>query len=1144
MITTNSYIIENSDNKVLYRGLKLAESKSNVSYEFYKKGKEIIVDAQVKGAGNKTYTVPLTIKLNGVNEIVSTKSNCTCPYKSNFLGLCEHEAAVILSVMEEINNSPNVLTKNYSKKNTTDIKGNTFETDLKLQENLKQKKYSVDVSDVPLNDKSIELIPEMFVDISSDVDSENLYIKLKVKAGRSYTIKNLCKFSHAVYNKEFFEYGKYLAFNHDVGLFNEDSQKLFWIVYENYCEITNQAASSQEMYLSLNNLTRLLDIYLNKTISFEENEINVIEKDPKINVDIKSITDKQWAESEKTSNFKTKNFTGDIIGANIESQTYSVLGQGKIAWLYRENTIYKCSEYFTQNVLPALVKLNIAEPLSTNDNWDITDYAGHANRYYSDVHGGQYHAQLSRSDFTNFAQSILPTLDQNNLITSNDIDFNQYKPIEPEFIFYLSYAWEYDSYMIECVVKYGETEYQIGKFGSEYRHTKREHEVHNVVKKYFHSLTILERKKYQNYKHLKANTFIVNTKDEIFNLFNSGLNEISYYGDIVYEDNFKWIEIKETPDITIDVDMKNESINLNAYSSEVSDTEILNILKHYNLEKEYFINKNNEYVYIDKGKLDTLDKLVQIINNKNIKSLKDIKLPKYRALYINELLTNHDINIRFKRNDTFKETVKNLKNFKDDNIDIPKNINASLRTYQKQGFRWMAALNEAKLGGILADDMGLGKTLQTITLISYIVDKQKGKSPKFLIVCPASLVYNWNDEFEKFNNTIKTNLIIGSAPERKALIKKNATVFITSYSSLIRDVELFKKIDFELCILDEAQYIKNNNSKISKVVKVINSKNKFALSGTPVENSLKDLWSIFDFLMPGYLYSNREFTQKFITPIKHENSKKLEELKTFVAPFILRRHKSDVLQELPDKVENIQYVDLYKNQRKLYDAHVILLKKEVLLTTEGEFKTKAIKYFSMLTKLRQICCSPLLLSDNLKLKPEDAISSKIDTTIYNIMDCIENNHKVLVFSQFTSMLELLIKYYTKNVSTTRYLYLCGSHTKEQRRSMVEKFQNGGADVFFISLKAGGTGLNLTAADRVIHVDPWWNFAAERQATDRTHRIGQKNSVYVTKLVAKNTIEEKIIAIQNSKKELSESVVDAPESSSFKFTKERLLELLS
>ena len=439
-------------------------------------------------------------------------------------------------------------------------------------------------------------------------------------------------------------------------------------------------------------------------------------------------------------------------------------------------------------------------------------------------------------------------------------------------------------------------------------------------------------------------------------------------------------------------------------------------------------------------------------------------------------------------------------------------------------------------------DMGLGKTLQVISLLLAEEEEyQAGEKEKkrSLIVCPASLVYNWQKEVERFAPSLETVMVTGSASERKDIIKgtKEGQVLITSYDLLKRDVEHYKDLVFAIQVIDEAQYIKNAGTQAAKGVKQITAAFKLALTGTPIENRLSELWSIFDYLMPGFLYTYQKFREEIEIPIMtNQDENKMERLQRMIRPFILRRLKGDVLKDLPEKLEENVFAKLEGEQKELYQAHVQHMRQMLDNKSDAEFKSEKFQILAELTKLRQLCCDPALLFEDYQGE-----SAKSDMCMELIENAVNGGHKVLLFSQFTTMLDRLCDRLGK--SGISYYKLTGSVNKEKRMQMVENFNKDDTSVFCISLKAGGTGLNLTAADIVIHYDPWWNVAVQNQATDRAHRIGQKNIVTVYKLVSEGTIEEKIVQIQEKKKHLAEQVLEGDGMDSVSFTKEEIMQLL-
>ena len=595
--------------------------------------------------------------------------------------------------------------------------------------------------------------------------------------------------------------------------------------------------------------------------------------------------------------------------------------------------------------------------------------------------------------------------------------------------------------------------------------------------------------------------------EKLFDLLKNDLSLLKEKATIYYSDRFKErrvygasslnAKISEGRGIYLEFSFNIENVNENEYKK------IINAFKDnrrfFKLKDESFVDLKDEEVI----------KLLNLIDNlsedSNIKS-NEIKIHKSKAVFINESIKDNRLSFIHGKN--IVEHISNkIESLTDINYEVPKDLKAKLRDYQLTGFNWFKTLSYYEFGGILADEMGLGKTLQTITFLL----SEKGK--KSVIVTPTSLIYNWKSEFEKFAPNLNIKIIHGNKEERiftKEYINEY-DVLLTTYGTLRNDYNLYEDINFDYCIIDEAQNIKNSLSQSSEVVKKLNAKVKFALTGTPIENNLMELWSLFDYIMPGYLYSKKKFQDKFI-----KNEKGIIELKKYIKPFILRRLKNDVMSELPDKIEKRYVVEMTKEQKKVYKTYIDDIKNKM---KEKDLTKDKITIFSYLTKLRQLALDPGILVDGYI-----GGSGKIDVTVDLINEFINNNHKILLFSQFTSVLDNIKTIF--DAEGIEYFYLDGSTKASERVSLVNEFNNSNkVKVFLISLKAGGTGLNLTSADVVIHFDPWWNPAIEDQATDRAHRFGQKNVVEVIKLISKGSIEEKIIKLQESKKEIINEIMN-------------------
>lgn len=587
------------------------------------------------------------------------------------------------------------------------------------------------------------------------------------------------------------------------------------------------------------------------------------------------------------------------------------------------------------------------------------------------------------------------------------------------------------------------------------------------------------------------------------------------------------------------------AIRLNQYSKMlefsfemegIGSQELGEIFASYREKKRYHRLRDGKFLPLDLPRLGIMAELAgQLELDEQDFEAGLIQLPQYRAMYVDQLLEESDWR-GFERNPAFLQLVHNLREPQEMEFVVPERLNPVLRDYQKNGYKWLKTLSCYGLGGILADDMGLGKTLQVLTLI--LEEKGIHKLPS-LVIAPTSLLYNWRDEVKKFTPELKVVIISGVPKTRQEQLQEigNADLVVTSYPLIRRDLELYRDFEFAYCILDEAQHIKNPQTQNAQSVKQIRAKCRFALTGTPVENSLTELWSIFDFLMPGYLWSHGKFIKKFEIPIiKRRDLEVIETLGRHIRPFILRRMKQDVLKELPEKIESKMTVEMTEAQKKVYLAYLGQARQEIAqeLRLNG-FSKSQLKILAALTRLRQICCHPALFLENF-----EGESGKMLLLQEILSDALESGHRLLIFSQFTSMLSL-IKVYL-NSQQIPYFYLDGSIKTETRLELVHAFNQGTGQVFLISLKAGGTGLNLTGADMVIHFDPWWNPAVEDQATDRAYRIGQQNVVQVFKLITEGTIEEKIFELQQKKKELIQTLIQPGETFVNKLSEGEIREL--
>lgn len=620
-------------------------------------------------------------------------------------------------------------------------------------------------------------------------------------------------------------------------------------------------------------------------------------------------------------------------------------------------------------------------------------------------------------------------------------------------------------------------------------------------------------------------------KESTYEFLNEGLQLLMKYCDVFISDALKSVGTKKKYAITVGVHVKSNLLELDINSADLPIDELSDILKSYRKRKRFYRLKNGQLISLESDDLDELNQVI-VENNIQIDKLKKgtVHTPLYRTFGMNETLNNTN-HLLISRSDSFTNSIKNFVSHKND-FTINPHYQSILREYQLSGVQWLSLLKSYQFGGILADDMGLGKTLQVITLL----DSLESDLPS-LVVCPASLILNWEDEVKKFSATLQCIAVHGTQSYRKDCIDhiEDYDLCITSYDYIKRDLEYYQAHKFNYVILDEAQYIKNQNTKNAISVKSLNCNYRLALTGTPIENSLAELWSIFDFLMPEYLFNYHYFKTNFETPIVKDNDEEIQKkLKKLVEPFILRRLKSNVLKELPDKIEQTIAIDFNEEEEKLYIAHAMQISKELQTQIKSKNIDK-IQVLAMIMRLRQICIEPRIVFENIYTN-----SSKMEACLDIVQTFKENNKKVLLFSSFTSVFKFFIEELTKQ--NIKFHLLTGETDKLERHRIVDEFQSDDSTVFLISLKAGGTGLNLTAAEGVIHFDPWWNLSAQNQATDRSHRIGQKNIVQVYNLIMKNSIEEKIIKLQETKKNLADTFIENNEGSLTRLSPEQLLDL--
>lgn len=711
---------------------------------------------------------------------------------------------------------------------------------------------------------------------------------------------------------------------------------------------------------------------------------------------------------------------------------------------------------------------------------------------------------ISKEKVDAFTKGLLKIVRKNLKIDASVTDITLPKEISTKLYFDLRSSY----ILVDALFKYDEKEVNyFDKSNTILRDIDYETKVINDILKYGFEID--------------NNKIILKDIEKEVEFLENGLENLATKYEIFTTEKFKGINIKKKTSVTSMFGIGQDNILSYTFSlGDINSNELVNIFEEIKNKKKYYRLKNGDILNLEDESLKELSDLKDDLELSDAEIIAGHgAILKYRAIYLDSL-KNTKYNI-IKTDNLFDNFIDKFYKFKDINLTLPKDELKILRDYQVTGVKWLYTLAKTGFGGILADEMGLGKTIQVIYYIKQML--KDNENNKFLIVVPTSLAYNWDHEFDSFGSNIKRKICVGNKDKRTKMLSdlNDTNVIITTYGLLREDEELYNNLNFNTMVIDEAQNIKNNMAGITKVVKKVNAETKFALTGTPLENSILELWSIFDFIMPGYLASLTKFQSKYkIKDFDEDSEILIKGLSKQINPFILRRKKQDVVKELPDKLINDIYIELKDEQKKLYVAELERVKEEMkkIIETEGMNKARFL-ILQLLTKLRQICIDPSIVYDNYK----DG-SNKLEQLESIVNEYIKNNHKILIFSSFKTALNIVKE--KLNKAKIKTYMIDGSVPAKDRIEMVDNFNNNDdVKVFLIMLKSGGTGLNLATADVVIHLDLWWNPQAENQATDRAHRIGQKNTVEVIHLITKGTIEEKILELQNKKRILSDKLID-------------------
>lgn len=1138
----NKNVIENLYNDAGYERTKKAQK--------YRKEKRVVIQnyeyenplnfeikAKVKGNG-EIYNTYVLVKEGEIEDV-----SCTCLDYYNHYGVCKHSLATVLTFVDEGNNysledeqqeienetadteeikeqgfelfedmienktieSENKLsTKNISNPNTTQNEYRIFNQMVSIFYN--EELEDVEEEETELKTQgSVKLEPSIYYDKFTG----EMKVEFKIGKTKMYKIKNLSEFYTRTLNKENYSYGKNLKFVHIKENFEEESQKLldFLMKYAEIIKYANSnsnsnyrfygnALSETSIILSNSGIDDLFEILKGKEIlvkrEYTENLVEFTEEKPDIEFILNKLGKDQYE-----------------IVPSIDIYKVSIIIGKKYKYVLSEKKLYRCTKEFENS------NLKMLEIFRQN--------------YMTEV-------KLGKKELSQLFSIVIPKVkDAINLENLREEEIEKYKPEILVVKVYLDF--DKNDYLIADV------KFQYGN--NEFNPLDEKQKINFARNKIQETKTLNIFRKTGFMFDINNLRFILPDNDKIYQFLTDDINYYMQKFDVLVTENFKQKQIRQNKIGSLGVKVENNLLSIDLKKLDIDINELEDIMSKYNLKKKYHRLKDGSFLNLENNEeIEFLDKLTtgMGIDYKEIEE-GEVNLPIYRSFYLDKLLKGINSN-QVNKNSEYKKVVKQLnKENIEEEIQIPEKLENTLRYYQKTGFKWLKTLDKYNFGGILADDMGLGKTIQMLSIIvDYVENTSFEERRASIVVSPSSLALNWENEAKKFAEGLQTMVINGTLQERKKKISEiqNYDLVITSYDLLKRDIELYKdkNYNFRFIIADEAQYLKNSNTQNAKAIKKILADTKYALTGTPIENSLAELWSIFDYIMPGYLFAYKQFKNMYETPIVKDNDvKTMNKLKMLIEPFVLRRTKKEVLTELPDKTVTVLSSEMGEEQKNIYLSYLAQAKQEVAeeINVNGVERSH-IKILAALTRLRQICCHPSLFIDNYK----DG-SSKLEQCMEIIEDAIKGNHKILLFSGYTSMFSIIEEELKER--NIKYFKLTGATKVEERMKLVDEFnQNPEVKIFLISLKAGGTGLNLTGADMVIHYDPWWNLSTENQATDRAYRIGQKNNVQVYKLITKNSIEEKIYELQQKKAELMDNMLSTKVSFINKLSKDDIMKL--
>lgn len=1022
------------------------------------------LSANVDSSSGRPGSYEASIIIDEVADEVFSCS-CSCPAAARFPGPCKHSIAVAL----DFNRHPERYEGMDERRHAATSSAITAYLD-RVARQSRPRIVREDATDAG----TVRVLARLLLD-------RDLFLSLRVAGPRgSYVIRDLGEFESLISEGAYHEYGKNLGFVHETGSFAKESRALVAFVCRCvrnrrsfaagrrfghvYATSGSTTLPGKELRLSPPEMDELMELLVGRTVSFEA---------------ASPVGGRPVAQGARAQ---------EVLVADGDPRlALEVVALGDDAYeLVRHGSAVAFSSTERLFVLQDGVLLRCSERL-----WGAAAFLQQV--YCSPA----TQLVMTHEDARRFVLGALPSLERSLPVTlPAELDALRPEPLR------LTFALDRSGRSVTCDARatYGERSVSLFDRAQGDEHLWRdgvaEAQARSVVLRYFTTA--------------REGGALVSRPDAetVARIVFEGVAELRRLGEVRSSEAFLRLAPRTRPQARVRVSSHGGLIDLTVATDDLPPSELRAVLSSYRQRRRYHRLRDGSFVDLVDADLREASLVADELGLSAAElAAGTVRIPSYKAFLLDALVPDED------KDASFAACLEGFRSVDPDAYEPPAELAGRLRPYQVTGFKWLSSLVDMGFGGILADEMGLGKSAQVISLV--LARRGQGQT---LVVCPASLVYNWVAEFAKFAPELDVVAVAGDAAERERLRRQEGhEVLITSYYLLRRDVEAYASRRLWCVVVDEAQFIKNHQTLAARAVKTLDAQHRLALTGTPVENRLSELWSIFDFLMPGLLGGYERFRDRYEQPIEYGDEEAAQMLRAAVGPFVLRRSKADVLDDLPDKLEQVVSCHMEHEQRQLYAAREQALRESLMGDDAPQLGSGRMQVLAELTRLRQLCCDPRLVYEDY-----DGGSCKLDAIWELVSSAIDASAKVLVFSQFTGFLSLVAERLEKEGVT--FYTITGSTPKQRRVELVDAFNADETPVFLVSLRAGGTGLNLVGASVVIHADPWWNAAVEDQATDRAHRIGQTRDVAVYKIIARGSIEERICRLQESKLDLAGQVV--------------------